>query len=391
MKRLPEYLLVLYALTGTLSIAASQAAMVLGALVALLDRGRRTWLANPRTNLAAPLIAWAAASVLATLAASDLVASGAKLRKLALFGMVLWPPAVVTRRWSIGRLAMALLFGAGITSLYGLLTFFLQGGPQLDVRIRGFHGFYLTNAGLILLCSFPALVFAGCRKLSASSRWGAGITAASVIGVLLFGRLPGAWLGSVAGLLFLAAVRRRRAGLVALGAAIVALLLAPDALRESARDLSDPGSRVNEERVEIWRNGLALFALDPWTGWGLHDLRDDYARVCEPGETLQGHMHSVPVTVAASMGVPGLVALAWLVFAMFRELGRARARLPRGFERDLVEATEAALVAFLAAGLIEWNLGDSEILALLLFLVGLAIAASRVAAQTDDAPKRASS
>jgi O-antigen ligase len=276
--------------------------MAAGALVALFDRGRRTWLANPHTHLAAPLLAWTAASVLATLAASDPVASAAKLRKLALFGMVFWPPAVVTRRWSIARLAMALLFGAGITSLYGLLTFFLQGGPQLDVRIRGFHGFYLTNAGLLLLCVFPALLFAGCRKLPSSSRWGAGLTAASVLGVLLFGRLPGPWLGCVAGLLFLSVVRRRRAGIVALGAALAVLLLAPSALREAARELSDPQSRTNLERAAIWRNGVELFRGDPWTGWGLHDLRDDYARVAGPGETLQGHMHSVPVNVAASMG-----------------------------------------------------------------------------------------
>jgi hypothetical protein len=34
-------------------------------------------------------------------------------------------------------------------------------------------------------------------------------------------------------------------------------------------------------------------------------------------------------------------------------------------------------VAFLAAGLVEWNLGDSEILALLFFLIGTGIAAGR--------------
>ncbi len=42
-------------------------------------------------------------------------------------------------------------------------------------------------------------------------------------------------------------------------------------------------------------------------------------------------------------------------------------------------SAEAGFVAFLAAGIVEWNLGDSEILALLFFLVGAAIAAGHVA------------
>ena len=385
MKRLPEYFLVLYALSGTLSIAVSEVVMAAGALVALVDRGRRTILMRPVTGLAKPLLAWAAASILATVFAADPLASAAKLKKLALFGMVFWPPAVINRRWSIARLMMALLFGAGITSLYGCLTFVLQGGPALDVRIRGFHGFYLTNAGMLLLCSFPALLFATQRRLPASHRLGAGIAAVSILAVLFFGRLPAAWLGSVAGLGYLALVRKRWVAAVALSVGVIAVWVAPGSVHEAARLLVDPGSALNRERTRVWEHGIELLNQDRWTGWGLHDLREAYAAVMSPGELPQGHMQSVPVTVAASMGIPGLLALAWLVQALFAALLRARSRLARGFERDVVEGAEAGLVAFLAAGLIDWNLGDSEILTLLMFLVGVAIAAGHVGAASGEA------
>ena len=72
--------------------------------------------------------------------------------------------------------------------------------------------------------------------------------------------------------------------------------------------------------------------------------------------------------------------------AFFGVLGRAR----KGAQGDLLRATvdgvEASLAAFLAAGLLEWNLGDSEILALLCFLVGTAIAAGRLGGAGAPAP-----
>ena len=384
MKKIPEYLLVVYSLAGTISIAASQIAMGLAALLAVVDRGRRTRLDWRPIGVEKPLIAWAIASLLATAFAPDPIASAAKLKKLLLWGMLFWPPAVLWRPWSIGRLSMALLFAAGVTSLYGVLTFFMQGGPALDVRIHGFHGFYLTNAGLMLLCTFPAVLYASCPGIAASYRWGAGIAAGAILTAQFLGALPGAWLGTTVGLLHLTLVRRYPAGGFVLLAGALALLFSPPALRDKAVDLLDPTSPANLDHVEVWRNGVELFLQDPWTGWGLADLRDEYARVKAPGESPQGLMHSVPVQIAAAMGIPGLLAFGWLVVSLFRVLARAR-RATFGFLRRTVDAAEAGLVAFLAAGLVEWNLGDSEVLTLLAFLIGVAIAAGRLAPLADPA------
>ncbi|HMB69692.1 MAG TPA: O-antigen ligase family protein [bacterium] len=385
MKKLPEYLLNLYSLSGTLSIAISQAVMGAGLVVAAFDRGRTMrWM---RTGLEGPVLAWALAAALATLFSTAPVESLGKMRKILLFGMAWWAPAVVGRRWGLGRLFMGLLFGAGTTSLYGVLTFFLQGGPALAVRINGFHGFYLTNSGLLLLCTFPAVLFALCRTSGSSYRWGAGLAAVSILAAQLLGRLPGAWIGTAAGFLFLAF--RRRQPLLAGGviAAALALVLLPGIFQQSARDILDPRSPANVERARVWENGVKLFAEDPLTGWGLQDLRADYARVKSPDDPDEGHMNSVPVQVAASMGIPGLLAFGWLLVALFRRLAAARKRvLHDTFLRSVVEGAEAGLVAFVAAGLVEWNLGDSEILALLFFLVGAAIAAERVAPPPEARP-----
>jgi O-antigen ligase len=392
-KRLPEFLLVLYSLTGTISIAASQAVMSVGGVVALLDQGKRTCFRWRWVGLEAPFLAWALSCAVATVFASDPSASAGKLKKLLLLAMIYWAPGVVERRWSLGRLFMGLLFSAGVTSLYGVLTFFLQGGPALGHPIRGFHGFYMTNSGLLLLCTFPALLFAAARSLRLSYRIGAALAAISILLAQFFGCLPGAWLGSAAGFCHLA-LRRGKPWLI-FGPAALAALLAwfPGVFQETTRDLLDPGSPGNRGRIAIWTNGLELFALDPISGFGLHDLRDDYARVSSAGEPLEGHMHSVWVQILASMGLPGMVAFLWLCRAIFRELASARSKTESDeFACAVVDGAEAGFVAFLAAGLVEWNLGDSEILALLFFLVGTALAAGRLSGSRDPAsaaPERA--
>ena len=128
-----------------------------------------------------PVLAWVAATALATVFAAAPGESLDKMRKLLLFGMMWWAPAVVAGGWKLGRLYTGLLFAAGTTSLYGVLVFFMQGGPELAVRIEGFHGFYLTHSAMLLLCTFPAVLFTVCPTIQPAHRWGAGLAAASIL------------------------------------------------------------------------------------------------------------------------------------------------------------------------------------------------------------------
>ncbi len=388
MKRLSELLLLVYALTGTISIAASQVAMGLGFGVALADRGRTLPFHRVRTGLEAPFLAFVAASILASAFASDPLASAEKLKKLLLFAMVLWPPVVIAKTWNLGRLYVVLLFAAGVTSLYGVTTFLWQGGPEIETRIRGLHGFYLTNSGLLLLCTFPALAFALCRSIAPSFRVGAAMAAAAILTSQMLGCLPGTWLGTAAGLAMLAIRTRSRAIAFLLVGLALFVGVGPGVFHDRFDQFVDPGGDLRTELAATWRNMRHLTSLDPWTGWGLQDFGAEVGIPESPGDASVSPMRSVPAQILVSMGIPGLIAFLWLAASFFALVSRSRRDAGTPFTRAAVDATEASLVGFFAEGLVVWNFGDSEILALVGFLLGTTLTAGRLGAPPATPPAR---
>lgn len=99
-----------------------------------------------------------------------------------------------------------------------------------------------------------------------------------------------------------------------------------------------------------------------------------YPKYRDPGavERINPHLHNVPVQIAAERGLIALGVWVWFVVVLGRALfQRARsASVP-------ASAALAALVAMLAAGLFEYNFGDSEFLMLFLVMVTLPFAADR--------------
>jgi uncharacterized membrane protein len=83
------------------------------------------------------------------------------------------------------------------------------------------------------------------------------------------------------------------------------------------------------------------------------------------------------------MGIVGLLALVFLAAGLLRAASRGFRDFRRSPEADarfgaaISLGVTAALVGFLVSGLMEWNLGDEELVDLLYVLVGVAFAAAQ--------------
>jgi O-antigen ligase len=140
----------------------------------------------------------------------------------------------------------------------------------------------------------------------------------------------------------------------------------------------DPAHATNVERTHMWKAGWRMFLDHPLTGVGLQDLKPLYEQYRDPDASeAAGHLHSVPVQLAATMGVVGLAAFTWLFVGLFRCAGSGLGATMRrgGVAAGVRLGMLGALCGFLVAGLFEWNAGDEELLYPLYVMAGLAWAA----------------
>ena len=146
-------------------------------------------------------------------------------------------------------------------------------------------------------------------------------------------------------------------------------------------DRNDPTSR---DRVAMIEEGGHMIRDHPLVGVGPNMVQQRYAdyRVSTAVEKVNPHLHNVPVQIAAERGLPALAA--WLAFIalLFFDLVRSL-RAPS--ERFFAAVALASVVAMLAAGLFEYNFGDSEFLMSLLILVTLPFAVRRAEVQRSEA------
>jgi O-antigen ligase len=251
----------------------------------------------------------------------------------------------------------------------------MLGYDHTEKRPEGSLTLYMTYSGVVMLvlCSATArLLFYREQRI-----WpGIALPALAVGLAVTFTR--NAWVGAMAAIGTLFAIRDRRLLLALPLVAGLFLVTAPDALRSRALSTFDVQDPSNRDRVAMWTIGWRIVLDHPLAGVGPDMVKEVYAdyRPAQYVNPTNPHLHNVPIQIAAERGLPALAAWLWFVAVALRDLWR---QLGRGPMSALAAAGLSAVIAMLAAGMFEYNFGDSEFLMLLLGLMTLPFAATRAA------------
>ncbi|MEO7191147.1 MAG: O-antigen ligase family protein [Vicinamibacterales bacterium] len=321
-----------------------------------------------------PLFAWP----LAGYAALTLVSSAFSLaprasfwdsRQLVLFLMV--PVVMRLARGSRAMRAVDVVLALGAAgALIGVIEFAMLGHNNANNRPMGMLSHYMTYAGVLMLVTCTAaarLLFYGERRV-----W-PGVAVPALLAALAMSLTVNAYVGAAVAITTLLALRHVRLLLVVPVLVVIAVLLAPVPVRERVLSMS-PQQDSNRDRLQMLEMGREIVRDHPVFGVGPNMIGRVYGQYLQPNpvHTYNPHLHNVPAQIAAERGVPALVM--WLAFVVTALISLIR-QLRRGPARSIAGAGVAALVAMLAAGLFEYNFGDSEFLMLFLGLITLPFAA----------------
>jgi len=246
-------------------------------------------------------------------------------------------------------------------------------------RITGFTSHWNTFSAeqmfaLIMLAAF--LFFA----VSSRKRVWIWILCATLMAVaVLLAETRGVWIAIAVAALYLVWHWKRKFVLLVPACIVIAFFVSPPAVRERFQSLIRPRqSDSNAFRLVTWRTGIRMIEAHPWLGLGPEGPNYQFDRWVPPDTPRPlpsgwyGHLHNIYLQYAAERGIPTMLMMMWIIGQIIFDFWRGLRKLPPGpsDRRFVLHGGIAVVLAVLAEGFVEYNLGDSEVLTMFLVVVG---------------------
>jgi len=364
---------------GLVSIAVSQillAATIFGTIWTMDRRKAVDILRLPFVLPALALFLWTLVTVLVS---SNVLEGLISLKKIFLFSVLILVPLTARVEGALGWIYRAVFAVALISSFVGLAQFAIDPDRDLMNRISGSMSQWMTYSGLlmlvlILLCSFALTI--GWRK----RKWVIPLGIIFIL-VLILSETRNAWIGATLGIFTLVVLIKPRAVVILLSVILVIYFVSPPKVKQRLQSGFDPEDPNTRNRIELVETSLRLIKANPWFGVGVQNVNQEalkYRGRNEYPDWMYQHMHNNFLQIAAERGIPGLLiwlwfmgTLAWDALGVYRRAKKKGGSHFRVQEAVLVStAALGAWVALMTAGMLEYNFGDSEVLALFFFIVG---------------------
>jgi putative inorganic carbon (hco3(-)) transporter len=366
-----------------LSIAASQ--IFLGAaLVSLLLS--RQHLRYPPMML--PLFLFFGATIIAVLLSGDPVSGLPQIRKFYVCLIVIAVFNTFTTLEHIGYLVLAWAAAGSASALASLWQFYHRYvlahqlnandyGFFLDGRIKGFAGHWMTFGGeemiaLLLLVSF--LLFAPPDR----RKWFYLVSVPLIWVAIVLGLTRSIFLlGVPVGVSYLLWHWKRWSVAALLVAAVLCFGASPVQVRERVTSVVEPHTRLdsNTHRVTTRRTGWEMVKAHPWFGLGPEQVGKQFLKFVPKDIPLPlpkgyyGHLHNIYLQYAAERGIPALLLMMWLITKAFFDFRKPLSARIDSRSKYVLLAANSVILAILAEGFFEYNLGDSEILTMFFVLI----------------------
>src|SRR5215213_11312817 len=267
-----------------------------------------------------------------------------------------------------------------------------------DWRATGFYNHWVTYAEVLQLIASLALgIFLALKQKRSLTGVLLVLAVTGLVFALAMTVTRASWIGFAVSALAMLLFTSSRRTIVVVGACTIPLVLAGVVLLQQRRSIGffDKSDQSTSWREMAWREGFQLLVSKPrhlifgvgmdsikghWREWGLFDN----------GRQPIGHMHSNLLQIALERGLPALIVWLILIGVYLRMLWRIiRQQTLDDFARGLAVGALGGAVGFFTSGLVHYNWGDSEVITVFYFIMGLCLVVERTNQQVTDSSVRA--
>jgi len=375
--RVISFSLMGFALFSFFSISLTQISCGLGGLAWMTKcHLTGTW-RNQRLPLKIPFLLFILACLVAVAGAVDVEGSYKSLKRLLEILIFFWAVNCIENEDQRDRLILLFIGSATLSTLTGFYAV-LQTGITIQARVEGTMSVYMTYAGLLmlaLLVTLGNLIFSG--KDIKANKWLLGAVVFMAF-CLMLTYTRQAWLGLMAGIVFLIWFRKKILLCLLPVLMIVLFVISPVHVKQRMTSIFDFSDKNLVARLALWQGGWLVFKDHPLTGCGFKCI--DAVNHLYPDPTgwikkLRG-LHNNFIQLAVDTGIFGLGS--WISIWVFYFMTLFKRREP-GYSRQnaCLMGSSAAVFGFLAAGLFETNFYDAEVSMALYFVMALPFAGSQ--------------
>lgn len=254
-------------------------------------------------------------------------------------------------------------------SALGIVQYFALGYDALDRRILGTTAHVMTFSGIVLPLSLVFISTSLSRVGTTWHRLAAVLTTLTL--ALTFTR--GAWIGWVAGVLAVLALRRPRAIPWLVPLVLLMLSFSPEPIFARLVSIFDLRQTSVLDRIRMAEAGSEMIRDHPLFGVGPGNVKEVYPlyRKDDAPRFRIPHLHSNPIQIWAERGLLAFAAWIAIVAVFLREAARSRRA---GGSVPWIDGGIAGAVGLTVAGLFEFNFGDTEVLLTMLDVWALTVA-----------------
>lgn len=262
-----------------------------------------------------------------------------------------------------------------------------------DWRATGFYNHWVTYAEVLQLIASLALgIFLALKQKRSLTGVLLVLAVAGLVFALAMTVTRASWIGFAVSVLAMLLLTSSRRTIVVVGACAIPVVLAGVVLLQQRRSIGffDKSDQSTSWRETVWKEGFQLLVSKPrhlLFGVGIDSIKGHWREwgLFHNGRQPVGHMHSNLLQIGLERGLPALVVWLILIGVYFRMLWRiTRQKGIEDFARGLAIGALGGALGFFTSGLVHYNWGDSEVVTVFYFIMGLCLVVERTDQRVAD-------